>query len=113
MDNNILAKEKIEARAFILHAVNKTQLLELKDEENTFSEVSPKQLITHLQTICGGLHTIDIMALQNEIQEYHVDSNGILKYINALEAAKKNQSKEQGEIPSQTRPFCSLQRTQC
>ena len=63
MDNNILAKEKIEARAFILHAVNKTWVSELKDEETIFTAVSPEQLLTHLQTICGGLHTIDVLDL--------------------------------------------------
>ena len=84
VDYKIFAKAKLGARAFILHAVNKTWVSELKDEETIFTAVSPEQLLTQLQTICGGLHVIDVLALQNEIQKCHVNSNVILKYINAL-----------------------------
>ena len=35
------------------------------------------------------MHAIDVLALQNEMYEYHKDSEGILEYINALEAAQK------------------------
>ena len=43
----------------------------------------------HLQSICGGLHAIDVLTLQNDMQDYHTDSRGILDYINTLEAAHK------------------------
>ena len=66
--------------------------MELKEEENLFTQVTPRQILSHLQYICGGLQTIDVLTLQNEIQDYHTDSAGILKYINALEAAQ-NKSK--------------------
>ena len=35
------------------------------------------------------MHTIDVLTLQNEMQDYHTDSEGILEYINTLEAAQK------------------------
>ena len=63
VDYNIFAKAKLKAQAFILHTVDKTWVLELKDEDTLFKAVSPEQLLTHLQTICGGLHTIDVMDL--------------------------------------------------
>ena len=86
-DYKLFTKAKLEARALILHAVDKTWVLELKDEETLFTQVTQRQLLGHLQSICGGLHAIDVLTLQNEIQEYHKDSEGILNYIKALEAA--------------------------
>ena len=74
-------------------------VLELKDEETLFTQVTPIKLLDHLQSICGGLHAIDVLALQNEIQEYHKDSKGILKYINAIEAAHKKSKIGTGNNP--------------
>ena len=68
-DYKLFAKAKLKARALILHAVNKTWVLELKDEETLFTQVTLRQLLDHLQSICGGLHAIDVLALQNEMQE--------------------------------------------
>ena len=45
-------------------------------------------MLDHLQSICGGMHAIDVFALQNEMQEYHTDSEGILEYIHALDASQ-------------------------
>ena len=42
-------KSKLEACALILHAVDETWVLELKDEENLFKQVTPRQLLDHLQ----------------------------------------------------------------
>ena len=98
-DYKIFSKAKLEERAFILHAVDETWVLELKDEETLFNAVSPKKLLTHLQTICGVLHAIDVLALQNEMQEYHVDSDVILKYINNLEATHNKSIRGTGKNP--------------
>ena len=49
-------------------------VLELKYEETLFTQVTPRQLLDHLRSICGGLHAIGVLALQNEMQEYHKDS---------------------------------------
>ena len=64
-DYKIYAKAKLEARALILHAVNETWVLELKDEEILFTQVTPRHLLSHLQSICGGLHATDVLTLQN------------------------------------------------
>ena len=92
----IYAKAKLEALALILYAVDKTWVLQLKEKETLFTQVTPRQLPDHLQSICGVLHTIDVLALQNEMQEYHMDSEGILEYINALEAAQKKSKRGTG-----------------
>ena len=71
----------------ILHTVEETWVLELKDEETLFTQVTLRQLLAHFQSMCGGLHAIDILVLQNEMQDYHTYRKGILEYISALEAA--------------------------
>ena len=68
-DYKLFTNAKLKARALILHAVDKTWVLELKDEETLFTQVTLRQLLDHLQSICGGLHAIDVLALQNEMQE--------------------------------------------
>ena len=52
-----------------------------------------------LQSICGVLHAIDILVLQNDMQEYHTDSKGILEYINELEDAQKKSKRGTGNNP--------------
>ena len=39
--------------------------------------------------MCVGLHATDVLNLQNEMQTYHEDMEGIPKYINKLEDAQK------------------------
>ena len=73
-DYKLFAKAKLEARALILHTVDETCVLELKYEDTLFMQVTPRKLLDHIQSICSGLHAIDVLALQNEMQEYHKDS---------------------------------------
>ena len=84
----------------ILHAVDKTWVLKLKDKENLFIQVTLRQLLDHLQSIYDGLHAIEVLALQNEMQEYLMNSEGILKYINTLEAAQKKSKRRTGNKPT-------------
>ena len=77
-DYKLFAKAELKARTLILHAVSETLVLELKDEDTLFTQVTQRQLMDHLQSICGGLHAINVLALQNEMQEYHKYSKGIL-----------------------------------
>ena len=58
----------------ILHAVDETWVLELKGKETLFMQVTPRQLLDHLQSIYGGLHKIDVLALQTAMQDYPTDS---------------------------------------
>ena len=42
-DYNLFAKAKLEAREIILHAVNEMWVLELKDEETLFTQITLRQ----------------------------------------------------------------------
>ena len=95
-DYKLFTKAKLGAHALILHAVNETWFLKLKDEETLFTQVTPRQLLEHLQSICGGMHAIDVLVLQNEMQEYYKYSKVILEYINALEDAQKKSKRGTG-----------------
>ena len=95
----MFSKAKLETCALILRAFNKTSVLELKDEETLFTQVTPRQLLDNLQSICGGLHDIEVLTLQNEMQEYHKDSEGILEYIKSLESAQKKSKRCRGNKP--------------
>ena len=52
-----------------------------------------------IQSICEGFHTVDVLTLHNKIQEYQTDSEVILHYINALEAAQKKSKRGTGYNP--------------
>ena len=79
--------------------VDEIWVMELKNEETLFTQVTPRQLLYHLQSICGGLQAIDVLTLQNKMQDYHTDIEGILKYINALKAAQKKSTRGTGNNP--------------
>ena len=46
------------------------------------------KILTHLQETCRVLHALDVRALRNEMQQYHLNSEGIPDYINELEYAQ-------------------------
>ena len=62
---------------------------ELKDPETFYTDVARRNLIDHLQAQCTGGHAIDILALRDEMRQYHVEYEGIPEYINALEDAQR------------------------
>ena len=41
--------------------------------------------MARLQSMCGGLHALDVLALQDQMHNAHKDSEGIPEYINTLE----------------------------
>ena len=53
-------------------------------------------MLDHLQSICGGMHAIDVLVVQNEMQEYHTNSKVIFEYINVLKAAQKKSKRGTG-----------------
>ena len=42
--------------------------------ESLYTKVVPKELFSHLQAGCTGWHTLDLLALHNEMQRYHLHS---------------------------------------
>ena len=43
----------------------------------------------HLQSQYTGRHAIDILALQDEMRQYHINHKGIPEYINSLEGVQR------------------------
>ena len=50
------------------------------------------QLLTHLQSKFGELHALNVLTVQNKMQHYHIESEGIPEYINTL---KETQAKDE------------------
>ena len=62
---------------------------ELRDPDTIYTEVDPQDLFAHLQSGCTGRHDLDLLALHNEMQHYHLEAEGIPEYINMLEDAQR------------------------
>ena len=78
-----------EMKQFLLAVVADTWVRELRDPDTIYTEVAPKYLFTHLQAGCTGRHALDLLALHNEMQRYHIEVEGIPEYINMLEDAQR------------------------
>ena len=73
----------------MLAIVADTWVRELKDTDTIYTEVDPQDFFAHLQAGCTGRHALDILALHNKMQRYHLEVEGIPKYINMLEDAQR------------------------
>ena len=76
-----------ETTQFVLAVVADTWVCELRDTETVYTDVAPKDLLAHLQAGCTGQNALDLLALHNEMQHYHLKGEGISEYINMLEDA--------------------------
>ena len=74
---------------FILAVAKDTWVRELRDTEILYTDVAPKALLAQLQAGCTGCHALDLLALNNEIQRYHLKLEGIPEYINMIEDEQK------------------------
>ena len=71
----------------ILAVIEDTCVQKLRDSETFYTNVAPKPLLAHLQMGCTVCHTLNLLALHNEMQLYHLEVEGIPKYINMLKDA--------------------------
>ena len=78
-----------ETSKFILAIVEDTWVRELRDPDIFYAAVLPRDLLDHLQLLYGRLHALDVLALQNDMQRYNLNSKGMPEYINTLEDAHK------------------------
>ena len=78
-----------ETTQFVLAVVADTWVCELRDSDSLCTEFAPKDLFSHLQAGCTGQHALNLLALHNEMQRYHLEVEGIPKYINILEDAQQ------------------------
>ena len=76
-----------ETIQFVLAIITDTWVRELKDTDTIYTEVDPQDLFAHLQEGCTGRHALDLLALHNEMQHYHLEVKGTPEYITMLEDA--------------------------
>ena len=87
---------------FVLGVVTDTWVRDLWDTETIYTEVAPKDLLSHLQSGCMGRHALDLLALHNEMQHYHIEVEVIPEYINMLEDAQKQAGRAGQTIANET-----------
>ena len=78
-----------ETTQFVLAVVADTWVRELRYPDTIYTEVAPQYLFSHLQAGCTGRHALDLLALHNEMQRYHLEVEGIPEYINMLKDAQR------------------------
>lgn len=96
-DFKLYEAAECNAQHFIIAVVDDTWIHELKDSD-TYTEVTTQELLDYLQSVCGGLHALDVLTLQNEMQRYHLEAEGIPEYINSLEDAQKRAKRAKNPI---------------
>ena len=66
-----------------------TWVRELRDSIKFYTDVETLALLTHLRRNATGKHVFDLLALMEQMRQYHLEHEGIPKYIDALEDAQK------------------------
>ena len=70
-DYQLFASEKCETHNLILAVTEDTWVRKLREPVTLYTAISPSGILSHLQFLCGGLHSLDVLALQNEMQHYN------------------------------------------
>ena len=91
-----------ETTQFMLAVVADTWVCELRDPATIYTEVDPWDLLAHLQAGCTGRHALDLLALHNEMQRYHLEVEGIPEYIYMLEDAQRQAGRAGRAISDKT-----------
>ena len=81
---------------------------ELRDTDTIYTEVDSQYLFAHLQAGCTGRHALDLLALHNEMQRYHLEVEGIPEYINMLEDAQRQAGQGGHTITDKTLLFFAI-----
>ena len=80
-------------RSFILAAVDEVWYRKLRDSRTMYSQVTVKQLLAHLHTVCTGLHEIEAITILPSMMSIYEDVDSISKYINVLEDTRKRSAR--------------------
>ena len=91
-----------ESTQFVLAVAANTCVQEIRDSDSLYTEVSSKDLLAHLQVGCTGRHTLNLLALHNEMQRYHLEVEVIPEYINMLEDAQRQAGRAGRTIADKT-----------
>ena len=62
-----------ETTQFVLAVVADTWVRELRDTKTIYTEVALKDFLSHLQAGCTVRHALNLLALHNEMQRYHLE----------------------------------------
>ena len=87
---------------FILTIIDDTWVRELQDTETLYTDVAPKAPLSHLQEGRTVSHALDLLALHNEMQHYHIEIEGIHEYINMLKDEQKQAGRAGQTIADET-----------
>ena len=86
----------------MLAVVSDTWVRELQNSDSLYTEVAPKELFSHLQAGCTVRHALDLLALHNEMQRYHLKVKGVPEYINMFEDAQRQAGRVGRTIADET-----------
>ena len=75
---------------FIMEVVDETWYKELKDPDTFYTNITSLKLLDHLTDFFSGLHTVNAVNIPQLMKTLFTDSDGILQFINAMEAAHRN-----------------------
>ena len=84
---------------FIIAVVEDTWIRELHDPISQYNDAAPWAIMLNLTTTSVGIHTFDVLTLQNAMQQYHTEYKSIPTDINALEYAQKQSGRAGNTIP--------------
>ena len=91
-----------ETAKFILAVVKGTWVRELRDTDTIYTDVNLKAFFAHLQAGCTGCHAFNLLAMNNEMQRYHLEVEGIPDYINMPKDAQKQARRAGHTIADET-----------
>ena len=72
----LIAATERESLDFIITVVEDTWICKLWEPVMFYTAVTPSEILARLQTLCGGLHALDVLALKNETKHFHLDMEG-------------------------------------
>ena len=77
VDQSTYEMARRETVHFILRVVKDTWVRELRDAANFYTDVEPWALFTHLQRHATGRHAFDLLALMDQMCQYHLEHEGV------------------------------------
>ena len=87
----------------MLAVISDTWVRELWDTDSLYTKVGPEDLFAHLQAGCTGRNALNLLALHNKMQRYHLEFEGIPEYINMLEDCQRQADRAVQTIADETR----------
>jgi hypothetical protein len=76
-DHQFFVETERGVRNFIHAVVSETYIRDLRHSKFFYSNVKPRDMLAHLQSTCGGLHALNVLALQEKMHNAHIDCDGI------------------------------------